>query len=127
MANPNIKEAGKPYQFRPGQSGNPGGLAIGTRNALNKKFLVALSEEFDKSGQEAISKVAKEDPATFIKVLAAILPKEMEIKRPLDDMNEDELRTGIDALQRYLATSGNATGTVPKKVTESPSGLPTIQ
>lgn len=113
--------------FQPGQSGNPGGIAVGTRNALNKKFLQALSKEFDESGPEAISRVAKEDPATFIKVLAAILPKEMEIKRPLDDMTDEQLRASVDALQRYLSAQGNTEGNGPERCPESPSGLQTIQ
>ena len=29
LGNPNIAEAGKPYQFQPGQSGNPGGMKKG--------------------------------------------------------------------------------------------------
>jgi hypothetical protein len=125
MINPNSLANLKP--FKPGESGNPGGMPVGIRSNLNKKFLVALSQEFEKSGSEAIERVAKEDPATFIKVLAAILPKEMEIRRPLDDMTDEQLRASVDALQRYLSAQGNAEGNGTEGCSESDKGLQTIQ
>ncbi len=39
LGNPNIAEAGKPYQWQPGQSGNPSG------RAPNKKYLSEIARE----------------------------------------------------------------------------------
>ena len=89
-------------QWKPGESGNPGGKPVNARNALNAKFLKELSATFDKEGKSAIEKVAKEDPSTFIRVLAALQPKEMEIKRQLDDISDEQLDAAAVAIRAII-------------------------
>jgi len=40
--------------WRPGQSGNPKGRPIGSRNKLNEKFILALHDDFAKHGPAVI-------------------------------------------------------------------------
>lgn len=97
-------------RFKPGQSGNPGGLAKGTRNKLNASFLNALAKDFQEHGEDAIRMCREENPAAYVKVLAALLPKEIEIKRPLEDFEDDELIAAVGALQSFLAAREDEAG-----------------
>jgi hypothetical protein len=97
-------------RFKPGQSGNPGGRAIGTRARLNATFLNALADDFDKHGKKAIQNCREENPAAYVKALAGLLPKEVEVRKPLEDFNDDELIAAVRALQSYLAAQGDAAG-----------------
>lgn len=89
-------------QFKKGQSGNPGGRPVGARNRLTGQFVNALADDFEEHGRKAIRQCREEDPATYLKVIAALCPKELEIKRPLQEMEDDELRTAIRALQSFV-------------------------
>jgi hypothetical protein len=78
------KKVGGPHlppvetRFKPGQSGNPGGLAKGTRNKLNGDFLKALSKDFDEHGKDAIQKCREDDPSTYVKIIAGLIPRQIE-------------------------------------------------
>jgi hypothetical protein len=63
-------------QFKPGQSGNPGGRPKGARSKLSESFLKALSEDFATNGIEVIEKVRNDRPHEYLKIAAAVLPKQ---------------------------------------------------
>lgn len=100
----------KHSQFQKGQSGNPGGKPVGTRNKLQGSFLTKLAEDFEKFGALAIRQCRKNDPTGYVRVVAALLPKEVEIKRPLEELDDAQLAAAIAALQSFVAAQGNAAG-----------------
>lgn len=114
-------------EFKPGQSGNPGGYAKGVRNRLNATFLRALADDFDAHGKEAIKNCREQDPAAYVRAVAALLPKEVELKRPLEDMANDELISALNALTSYLAAQEARGGTDETAGGEPPVVLPTVQ
>lgn len=73
-------------QFKPGQSGNPGGKPKGARNRLSAAFLLALADDFEKHGVKTIRKLRKEQPAQYTNVIGKLMPKLMELSGP--DGNE---------------------------------------
>lgn len=111
MTNPKIKEYGKATQFQKGVSPNPGGKPIGARNRLQGDFLNALAEDFAAHGKSAIELTRETQPAQYLKVVASLMPKELEIKRPMEDMTDDDIIAGIAALQRLVSASADASGT----------------
>jgi hypothetical protein len=83
-------------RFKPGQSGNPAGRPKGARNKVSEGLLEALAKHFESNGEEAIEKVCSERPHDYLKIIASLVPKQMEIedKRPArraEDMTDDEL------------------------------------
>ena len=71
------QQIGKP--FPPGISGNPGGKPTGTRDVINKAFLRDFVAGWRDYGTEAIKAMAKNQPAQFVQVAAALLPKQAEV------------------------------------------------
>ena len=72
----------KPEQDEKGRfvSGNiGGGRPKGARAKLGEAFLNALQEDFAANGIDAIATVRDEKPDQYLKVIASILPKELEL------------------------------------------------
>lgn len=67
-------EAGK-FIVPPKSPGRP----KGSRNKLGEAFLNALHDDFKDHGAEAIVKVREEKPDAYMKVIASILPKEIDL------------------------------------------------
>jgi hypothetical protein len=110
--NPNPKPPPAQHQFKPGQSGNPGGIAKGTRNKLNGDFLRTLSADFDKYGKKAIEEAREKDPVGYVKVIASLVPKQVEQSQPLEDLTDAELVAGIALLRaRLTGSAGEGSGT----------------
>ena len=113
--------------FQKGQTGNPGGKPAGARNRLQGSFLNALAEDFEAGGVEAIRRMREETPALYVRAVAGLMPKELEIKRPLEDLTDDELAAGIAALQRLLVAQGNAEGVGNAAELQPSGGVSTLQ
>lgn len=106
MSNSNPNKA---TQFKPGLSGNPGGKPVNARNALKNKFLSRLAKDFDDHGKSAIVEMREKDPSSYIRAIVALMPKELEISRPLDELSDEQLNAALIAARAILAaqSSGN--------------------
>lgn len=68
----------KSHLFQPGNPGGPG-RPKGARNKLGEDFVRALQQDFKENGLEAVEKVRQEQPAQYLKVIASILPKDINL------------------------------------------------
>jgi hypothetical protein len=102
--------------FEKGVSGNPGGKPEGARNRLTKRFLNALCDDFEKGGAKAIKECRENDPAAYLKVCAALVPKEMtlEVKHSFVDALRE-----LERIRREAA----AVGTGVAEVGERPAAV----
>jgi hypothetical protein len=98
-------------KFKPGQSGNPKGRPKGNRNKLGEAFLEAMHDDFEQHGVSVIERVRCEKPDQYLKVIASILPKDLNINvNQMDDLSDDELieriRSLDSAIRPFLASQG---------------------
>ena len=102
--------------FRPGVSGNPHGNRHRTRHLLNQEFMQALLLHFRQHGKKAIEKVAREQPASYLKILGLLVPREHKVEHsnPLKDLTDEQL----EAMIEYIKTSLEAQAGGPVKVIE---------
>ena len=66
--------------YQPGESGNPAGRGIGSRNKLNEKFITALHDDFVQHGVKVIETVRENRPEIYLKVIASILPRQLSVR-----------------------------------------------
>lgn len=104
------KQRGRPFEA--GQSGNPAGRPKGARNKLNEEFVQKLCDDFQRHGADVIEKVRDEKPDVYLKVVASLAPKHVEIKDlTLDDFDPADLTALLDAVrQARLAGTADREG-----------------
>lgn len=85
-----------PYRWKPGSSGNPKGAAPGFRRKLASQFVADLYESWQTLGKPAILAMAWTDPGSYVRVVAGLMPKELEATVTVqlaERMGDDELAT----------------------------------
>lgn len=100
------QQIGRP--FEPGKSPNPSGRPKGSRNKLGEQFLTDMYADWQENGAAVIKAVRAEKPDVYLKVVASILPKELNIKvSELDDLSDADLDRRIAAIAKTLVEAGN--------------------
>ena len=62
--------------FQPGNPGGPG-RPKGSKHRISEAFLRAIADDFEAHGIEAIEQCRRDDPATYVRVVASLIPKEV--------------------------------------------------
>jgi hypothetical protein len=116
MANPNPSPKTRfSAKRQPETKGRPTGL----RDRISTAFLTGLADDFEKNGIAAIEAVRKNDPSSYLRVVASLQPKEIELKRPLEGVTDDKLAEAIDMLADVI----RAQAPVPPEKDEEPKVL----
>ncbi len=106
--------------FKPGETGNPGGSAKGYRKTLQGDFLKQLAGDFRAHGREAIEQAREKDPLGYVRTVAQLLPKEVELVQPLEGLTDDELSAIAEQLRSALSAAsireGNSAPEEPSQV-----------
>jgi len=92
----------KTGRLLPGNTGF-GGRPKGARGKLMTEFFEDFYAAWEEHGSEALKKVAESSPRDFVRAAAMLMPKEFEIKTPLDGITDGELADLIDAVQSLIA------------------------
>ncbi len=96
------KQDTKTGQFVTGTSSR--GRMKGSRNRLHGAFVSALEDDFREYGPATIVIVRKERPAEYLKIVAAILPKEFIIEDGrLENISDEELAEVVELLKSERA------------------------
>lgn len=87
--------------WTPGVSGNPGGRPQ-ARTRVTTRFLNELADDYEVNGKAAIVSAREKDPLGYLKVIAGLLPKEIEITSPLDELTDEQLLGALNAIAAYI-------------------------
>ena len=122
----------KPWLFKAGQpSANPRGRPKGSRNKLGETFIQALYADFDKHGAATIEKVREDKPHEYLKVVASLLPKELNVRTTeVEELSDDELAGLVAAIQSVANTLISAharAGASETDRAEPPPSVSTLQ
>src|SRR5262245_60694825 len=101
------------HLWGPGQSGNPAGRPKGSRNRLSEDFIADLHESWQTHGNAAIERCIAEKPDVYLKIVAGLLPKDVNLKvSNLDDVTDEQLLNKLNSLTEMarplLARVGDA-------------------
>ena len=87
------------HQFKPGNRGRP----KGSRNKLGEAFIEDLHAAWEKRGMAAIEATIKNQPAQFLKVIARVLPKDLNLNiSPYDSMTDEQLIARLRVLREQV-------------------------
>src|SRR5262245_25364886 len=87
------------------ETANRRGRAKGSRNRLAHAFVTALQADFEEHGEAVIRVARVEKPVEYLKVIASILPKELEISdgSRLRELSDEQLDSIIEFINGRLA------------------------
>lgn len=106
--NKNPEKTGRHPPFAPGNPGSPG-RPKGSRNKLGEAFIADLHEVWKAKGKAAIERVVEERPQDFLKVVASLQPKQIEIKEDaFGDLTDEQLAAIISAARSTIGVSGES-------------------
>ena len=113
-------------RFAPGYSGNPGGSPEATRRAFNKRFLLDLAEDWQQHGREVFKRVRRESPASYLKVCALLVPREMKLEHSggVKAMTDEQIEDAIAAIKAWMAAQAGDAAQVIEGEAEVVPSLP---
>ena len=84
---------------------NPGGEPGWIRKRFTADFLTAFHRHFQHEGARVIAKVAKQQPAAYLRCLTMLVPKEMKVEHQgsIKAMTDEQLDAALAALRQLVA------------------------
>lgn len=109
-------------QFVKGKKGGPG-RPKGSRNALGEAFLQDMQADWEVHGVQAIAEVRETKPDAYLKIVASILPRDLNVNiNPMEEATDEELVQRLRDLEQvirpFLGVDGSGQdreGTRPQK------------
>jgi hypothetical protein len=88
------------HRFQPGNPGRP----RGSRNKLGEAFIAALAEDFAEHGPAVIERVRIEKPEAYLKVIASLLPRDLNLNvSKYDHLSDEQLIMRLRILTEQAA------------------------
>ena len=82
---------------------NGGGRKPGSRNKLTTEFLDDLYAKWQKHGADVLERVIRDDPAAFLRTVAQLMPKEIDVNAGSDF---DGMEDVSEILQKVAEEAG---------------------
>src|SRR5262245_31475963 len=92
--------------FKPAWSGTPSAEVYIARRRVNDAFLRDLIRDWEAHGAEVLAQVRREQPGTYMKVMAMLMPKEMKVETgqtTLSNLTDEQLQAMIHELEERIA------------------------
>ena len=77
-------------------------------------FERSYTADFSKHGEKAVARVREQNPASYLKILALLVPREhkVEYSNSLKNWTDEELEAGLDLIKQMLESQAAASGAV---------------
>lgn len=114
------------HQFKAGNPGRP----KGSRNKLGEAFLADMLADWEANGAATITSVRTDKPDVYLKVVASILPQQLNVKvSEVDDLTDEQLDRQLRSIVAQLAAAGLdlVSGAGSAEASQPAPGVPTVQ
>jgi len=103
-----------------------GGSLEATRRAFHKRFLLDLAEDWQQHGREVFKRVRRESPASYLKVCAMLVPKELKFEHSggVKAMTDEQLERSLEVIKELIAQRDGANAKVIEGEAEVVPSLP---
>jgi len=95
--------------WKKGQSGNPAGRTKGSRNELSETFIDDILTDWKEHGKDAMKKTREDNPGIYLKVVASLIPKDINIKHTLveelNNLTDEQIKDRLEQLRQPDSTS----------------------
>ena len=102
-----------------GVSGNPAGRPLGSRNRLTHALVADLTASWEKHGPAVLERLRIDDPATYARLAASLVPKDVSITvekvDPILEKLDADARAALGELLTIIANT-RADGIEPATV-----------
>ena len=97
-----------PIEIRPGAVPAhipvPTGRPKGARNRLTQRFFNDMLQDWEAHGAQAIADFRAERPHEYVKLVAGLLPRQLNVKvNELDELSDEQINEQFNALVAQLA------------------------
>src|SRR6266480_1940489 len=94
--------------WKPGQSGNPKGRPVGSRNKLATLVFDEALASFEKRGRAAFEELANKDSARYLILMAQLVPQHFkhEVEHTITVLSHEELQLKLAEARGKLLDSG---------------------
>ncbi|WGR67834.1 MULTISPECIES: DUF5681 domain-containing protein [unclassified Bradyrhizobium] len=98
------RSTGLKAPWKPGQSGNPLGRPQGARSKFSEAACADALADWTKNGANVLERVRETDPSTYLRVLFAIIPRNVELSienrtGPMDAVEMQAMRRLVALIQ----------------------------
>lgn len=88
--------------FVKGKKGGPGRPRGSGRKQLADKFVNDLAEAWEKDGKDVIKRAMQADPSGMVRVVASLLPKQIDVTQTLETVSQTELDEIINLARQHV-------------------------
>jgi hypothetical protein len=113
--------------FKPASSGNPSADVYIARRRANDAFLRDLIVHWQENGREILESVGREQPGTYMKVMAMLMPKEHKVETAntaTSRLTDEQLVAMVAELEQRIADRLN--GETAKVINGQAEALPSL-
>ena len=94
------------HLWKKGQSGNPAGRPVGSRQKLADSFLKDLEADWSKNGEATLPLARMADPMRYAQMVASILPKDVQVSVSQSDASGADMLAWPIMREALTAISG---------------------